>query len=72
MVRAIKSRLFASGLKHAEIYGLSTDSKPTGGLVTGSKFTEVDTGAVYLYDETNDGTWYLFQNGPTDDKQPDR
>lgn len=30
--------------------GLSTDTKPTVGVVTGSEFTETDTGDKYLYD----------------------
>ena len=31
--------------------GLSTDTKPTTGIVTGSIFIEVDTGDIYLYNE---------------------
>ena len=38
----------------AEIYGLSDDTKPVDGLVTGSTFVEVDTGDVYLFDEEGD------------------
>ena len=33
-----------------EYVGLSTDTKP-GGCDNGSKFTEIDTGATYYYDE---------------------
>lgn len=38
------------------LFGLSTDSKPTTGLATGSSFVEVDTGKVYLFNETS-STW---------------
>ena len=44
------------GLNYMEIAGLSTDSKPTSGLVTGSLFLEVDTGKVYAFDEVS-STW---------------
>lgn len=57
MIRKLIDRFFDQNKKYAEMFGLSTDSKPTTGLVTGSKFTEVDTGDVYLFDETGDGTW---------------
>lgn len=39
-----------------EISCLSTDSKPTEGIVTGSVALEVDTGDVYLFDEAST-TW---------------
>lgn len=45
---------------YAEIYGLSTDTKPTAGLAMGSKFTEVDTGDIYLFNEdetTAENAW---------------
>ena len=38
-------------LSYQEIFGLSTENKPVTGLVTGSSFTEVDTGDIYLFDE---------------------
>ena len=34
--------------------GLSTDTKPTAGIATGSDFTEVDTGKVFFFDEESD------------------
>ena len=57
MVRIIVEETFVPEKKYIEAAGLSTDSKPTAGIVTGSKFTEVNTGDVYLFDETGDGTW---------------
>ena len=42
--------------------GLSTDTKPIDvNYATGSDMLEVDTGDVYLYDETTDsGKWWPF------------
>jgi hypothetical protein len=57
MIRKLVDRYFTADKKYTEMFGKSTDTKPLTGLVTGSKFTEVDTGDVYLFDETGDGTW---------------
>lgn len=38
-----------------EYFGLSTDTKPTDAR-NGSKFTEIDTGVILMYDEEN-GEW---------------
>ena len=51
MIRAITEITFDDDQKYAEMYGLSTDTKPTTGLVTGSVFVEVNTGDSYLFDE---------------------
>ena len=70
MIRKLVDRWFSEDDKYAEMFGLSTDIKPVKGLITGSKFTEVDTGDVYLFDETGDGTWTKVQAGyvaPTDE-----
>ena len=56
MIRELFVKLYGDGLKYAELAGLSSDSKPTEGLVTGSTFDEVDTGMKYAYDETT-ATW---------------
>lgn len=57
MIRVIENKWQGYGDKHyIEAAGLSTDSKPTDGLVTGSLFLEVDTGTVYAFDEVG-GTW---------------
>lgn len=51
---------------YGEIYGLSTDSKPTsinGKLVdNGSVFIEMNTSKIYFYDLKNK-TWREFTNG---------
>ena len=57
MIRKVVDRMFTEDDRYAEMFGLSTEDKPTAGLVTGSRFTEVDTGDVYLFDETGSGTW---------------
>lgn len=38
-------------VSYIEAACLSTDTKPTDGVATGSILTEVDTGKVYMYDE---------------------
>jgi hypothetical protein len=50
-------------LYYGEYFGLSTDTKPTDGIVTGSKFTEVDTGKVYLFDEEADADKAWVEQG---------
>ena len=57
MVRIIVNRGFDGSMRYIEAAGLSTDAKPTGGIITGSLFIEADTGEVYVYDETGGGTW---------------
>ena len=43
----------------AEIAGLSTDSKPTASLVSGSKFIEVNTGKEFVLDaESDTAAWH--------------
>jgi hypothetical protein len=36
-----------------EIYGLSTDTKPTDGVDNACVFYEMDTGKLFLFDEEN-------------------
>ena len=66
MIRTIVEKAFVPGKKDVEMFGKSTDSKPLTGIVTGSKFTEVDTGDVYLFDESGDGTWTKVSAGYVD------
>lgn len=42
--------------KVVEIACLSTDTKPTTGIVTGSICFEVNTGKIFMFDEAG-GTW---------------
>lgn len=63
MIRILKEINFDGEKKYIEAAGLSTDTKPTVDLITGSRFTEVDTGDVYAFDETG-GTWNRIVAGP--------
>lgn len=66
MVRILVERLYVGDMKYVEAAGLNKDDKPTANLITGSKFTEVDTGDVYLFDETEGGTWTKVAAGWVD------
>ena len=46
--------------KPAAYYGLSTDTKPTDGIDNGSRFIEMDTGKVYMYDAES-GQWRVLE-----------
>lgn len=41
------------------IMGLSTDTKPTDGIINGSMFIEMDTSKIYFYDLENE-QWLEF------------
>ena len=71
MIRNLVEKAFTETMKYIEAAGLSTDTKPTAGIITGSKFTEVDTGDVFLFDEVNDGTWTKVSAGWVDPEQSD-
>lgn len=62
MVRVIVDQLLTGGKHYIEAAGLSTDTKPTGDIITGSKFTEADTGIEYLFDESSGG-WQAQNTG---------
>ena len=49
---------YANGVQKSiiEIACESTDTKPTGNVITGSLAVEVDTGDIYLFSE-KDGDW---------------
>ena len=57
MVRKTEDSVFNDGKHYIEAYGLSTDAKPTEDIITGSKFTEVNTGKRFLFDEVGKN-WY--------------
>lgn len=60
MVRVIIDRLFEGDKRFVKACGLSTDQKPAG-VITGSRFLEVDTGDLYAYDEVGE-TWGKIGN----------
>lgn len=51
MVRILKDQVYQDEKHYIEVAGLSTDTKPTTGIVTGSVFVEVDTGDGFLFKE---------------------
>lgn len=56
MVRILNERIIEGNKKYIEAAALSTDSKPTADLVTGSVLVTVDNGKCYLFNETA-GAW---------------
>ena len=62
MVRRIHDQVFTDGTHYVKATGLSTDTKPVAGLITGSHFVEVDTGKQYLYDEIGE-EWHEAPTG---------
>lgn len=56
MVRILIDQAYIDGKNYKEIACLSTDTKPTEGIVTGSLALEADTGDIYAFDEVG-GEW---------------
>jgi len=55
MIRVIENKQQGYGDKHyIEAAGLSTDTKPTANLITGSLYLAVDTGKIYAFDEVSE------------------
>lgn len=50
-MRALVENKFSDNKKYVELYGTSSESKPTTGIVMGSVFVEVNTGKVFLFNE---------------------
>ena len=57
MVRIIVDQPLVDGKRYIEAAGLSTDSKPTAKIVTGSLFLEVDSADVYAFAEGDSPAW---------------
>lgn len=66
MIRILDMRIVEDGVKFERLAGLSTDSKPTTGLCTGSEFVETDTGSKYLFSEGDSPAWALAEKGASD------
>ena len=62
MIRTLERRAFAGNLLLCRFVGNSGDTKPTEGIVTGSTFTEADTGIDYVFDEVSGG-WVAQNTG---------
>lgn len=56
MITYLKNEMYAVDTHCVEIACLSTDTKPTDGITTGSLAIEVDTGTIFLFDEVS-GNW---------------
>ena len=63
-VRKIEERIIEYDKTLCTFAGLSTDSKPTGKFVNGTKYICVDNGAEYMYNETSN-TWAQTKAGYT-------
>ena len=57
MVRVLFERIISGSTLYIEAAGLSTDTKPTVGICTGSLFLEVNTGDVYAFEEGDSPKW---------------
>lgn len=64
MVRILEAHGITADKQYIEAFGLSTDTKPTEGIVTGSVFVEVNTKDVYMFNETS-GEWVKFNGTVT-------
>lgn len=62
MIRSKRVNGYSDNAVLSEFYGLSTDTKPTENVATGSVFLEVDTGATFLYDEESED-WTEVESG---------
>ena len=66
MIRILNERVFDDGKMYIEGACVSKDTKPTTGIVTGSKLTEADTGDVYMfYEDETTPAWGKIQAGPS-------
>ena len=72
MVRTLAAEfLMGCNKKYMEYAGNSNDTKPLSDIIaTGSVFIEVDTGAVYMFDEDNN-TWQGINGGSNDSNSND-
>ena len=72
MIRTLVRRTYSAGLDYVELAGLSTENKPMAGIVTGSRFTEADTGDVYMFAEGDTPAWSKIIAGPAaSDTEPE-
>ena len=68
-IRCIEQRAFDGNKTLCTFAGLSTDSKPTGNFVNGTKYICIDNGAEYMYNETA-GEWNQTAAGYTAPEEP--
>ena len=63
-IRCIEQKAFDGNKTLCTFAGLSTDSKPTGAFVNGTKYVCVDNGSEFMYNETSN-TWSQTKAGYT-------
>jgi len=61
-MRKLVEIMFDENKWYIEAVGLSGETKPSEGIVTGSKFTEADTGIESVFDEES-GEWFAQNTG---------
>ena len=62
MVQPIVEDYITTGVTYFEFSGLSSDTKPTDKVATGSIFVEVDTGKVFFFNSAaNAGSEWVEQ-----------
>ncbi len=65
MIRILIDRLYSlENKRYISAAGLSTDEKPLENLITGSVFSEIDTGKLYKFDEVGNA-WIEASGGMT-------
>ena len=62
MVRELAGFAYNGEKSFCDFAGTSSDVKPIGNFITGSRFVEVDTGIVFLYDEASQ-SWFAQGSG---------
>lgn len=60
MLTMIKNVPAGNNKRYQELFGLSSDTKPTDHIATGSSFWEVDTQKLYMFNETSNS--WVAQN----------
>ena len=63
MATIIYAGRIEKGRQYVELAGLSTETKPTRGILNGSKFHELDTTKIHAYDQVNDLWRFQMQLG---------
>lgn len=66
MIRILEDRIIEGDLHYIKAAGLSTDQKPTSGIITGSEYTAADTGEKFMFAEGDSPTWTQVVSGFTD------
>ena len=61
-MRKLVEIMFDKNKWYIEAVGMSGETKPTEGIITGSKFTEADTGIESVFDEES-GEWFAQNTG---------